>query len=437
MIELVTLGAAAIVIITLTLQLQPRAQLITALLTSALLSGAQWGWLNQTGITIRRVCIILLALLAIKTSERLPLAAKVLGCASVLGLVGSLGSGVEGTNTGIAVTLALLLLHWPAAKTLADWLVENGGRRLVEILVLVSAAHLALTALALGGFERGSRFAGIGTSSVLFAFIGASLSAGLLAAVIGQHGRFGQAAFVMLPPMAVSTVASAQRSGLLLLASALLPFVVVTLARRPRALLSVFSASAGLMWLIKVQTGLLDFAFGRFANQDNSARSERWAAAWKLVQERPLFGWGVGFRETIGFGVHNSFLSLTLELGLVGAGFWIAAILLAAKAGLRALRTGADRVGSSMMLASSWLVLSVAGGLVEDKLYRPSNFPALVFLLAILLSSTRGHEPSSRTTSGTREVRRSEPSTTQPNVHVLVSRRRAPRLTGAIRPGAG
>lgn len=397
MMELALALLAIVVSIAITLHTRPRTLLITLVILTALLSGAQWEWVNEAGVSLRRLCIGLLAILAVQSRTHLPFSVKLLGCASLIGLAGLIGYRPEGSESGLSVTAALLLLHWPAAKTIYGWLHEGNRERLGLIFIWTAAIHISLTTIALLGFGGAGRFAGAGASSPLFAFNGAALLAALLWGSTSYSRRVQRSSLTMIPIIVLLTLLSAQRSAVLLMIAASAPHVATLSARRIRTLVVTAVLAAGSILLVARSSGVLDYAFGRLRIRDTTAREERWSATLELILERPVLGWGAGFRDTLGFGVHNSYLSLLVELGLLGAALWVASTAIGIHQTFIRTSVRQHEHRALGLLARSWLFVSIAGALVEDKLYRPSNMPALVFILALLLGASLREYPQGPT----------------------------------------
>lgn len=126
------------------------------------------------------------------------------------------------------------------------------------------------------------------------------------------------------------------------------------------------------------------------------------ATSWWAIQEKPLFGWGIGrftalntvhhqrFSEDIpwmrGFGIssHQNEAGIFVELGIIGVGLWLAVLVLLALALVRAVRAlpdaGVCGRNLALLAALTMLTLVIAGTTVDLRFF---DFPnALAFLLA-------------------------------------------------------
>ncbi len=363
-----------------------RASLIVLLIVTALLSGSENETVNFVGIQVRRLCIVFLALLVLRNKSRLPKSVVCLIGASLVGISGLLQA--DAPESGPTLLASTFLLHLPAAITIRSWVVEPGNKEKIgRIFIFAASIHGLLTAVYLRDFTGETRFAGAGSNAPLFAFAGGALLSALLWGLFYEKGQTKLVCIPLLPITILLTLLGAQRSGLLSLGAAVIPFLALGLIRYPMKMLKIVSGSIVTVWLVVSNSTLFDFAFERFSTLDSNGRDERWNSAWELIRQRPVSGWGPGSREEVGFGVHNSFVSIWLELGIVGLILWVAAIVIALNSCLKVLsRYKSDGEGVAL-LSLSWLSVCVAFAQVEDKLYRPSNLPAVVFLLALLTAS--------------------------------------------------
>jgi O-antigen ligase len=141
------------------------------------------------------------------------------------------------------------------------------------------------------------------------------------------------------------------------------------------------------------------------ASQDASFawRLEMWQGAWKLIRERPLFGWGIGTfplehsrvvpgaaprdfvrrtGPTLAEEAHNEYLQIGAELGLLGVGLYLWILGAFFQTGLRALR---HREGGFRQLVLLGSLAGVAGQVV-DALSNPAwRFADVSFLFWLTL----------------------------------------------------
>lgn len=381
MFELVALAVVACLIAGFVLERNIRGPTILTLLLTAVLSGVDAPVLEQIGVAIRRGCILLLAILVLRNRSRRPLPLNLLMAVSVLGIAGAIGARNPATRLEVAV--GLFILHGPTATVIVGWIHERANaKRLAHICQWIAVIHVVLGAIALRTFAGGHRFAGVGTDAPLYAITGATLMSILLWALVYEKGAYRKIAMLLLPAMVTLTLLSGQRLAFILAASAGLPFILVALMRWPLKALQAAIVSMLSLAIVIRHTELLDFAIGRLGTIDTNGRQDRWSMAQVLFAERPFVGWGAGFRTELNFGVHNSFVSIALETGLIGLALWVAALSITGIQCLRNLRDASSDEGLNL-LALSWLLVSIAGAMVEDKLYRPTNLPAIVLVLTI------------------------------------------------------
>ncbi len=175
---------------------------------------------------------------------------------------------------------------------------------------------------------------------------------------------------------------------------------VVSCSRRRNKLLAVVAVLAILAWML-VPSEERAAAQGHVLRPDSlrtgSGRTEAWEAAIHLISDRPLLGYGFGteerlfeaygfasgFRESAGLYVHNSYLGLTTQVGLVGAlAFFLPLVLL--------LRGSVRR--SRGAVALHWinglegvLVAGLVACVFESWIYSMGNAFAFPFWLCVML----------------------------------------------------
>lgn len=125
-------------------------------------------------------------------------------------------------------------------------------------------------------------------------------------------------------------------------------------------------------------------------------RVASWSAATEWIMERPLLGWGGrgpkplirqseyfsdAFKERFGH-LHNSYLEILVEVGVIGAGFIVALIFLLGRSSIRSYRQG---IMPTDVFVFSWLffVFWVVVNMFESYIAYPSG-TCLVAIVAAL-----------------------------------------------------
>ncbi|HWA17662.1 MAG TPA: O-antigen ligase family protein [Devosia sp.] len=128
-----------------------------------------------------------------------------------------------------------------------------------------------------------------------------------------------------------------------------------------------------------------------------TGRVELWQAVLDLIGQRPVLGWGyratwvptdqdVQYVDHItgGWGVtaaHNSYLEITLQLGLVGLGLLAVTVLRAAGLGWSRLRTNEPASGITMLML---IAILLSAGLVYEMVGLNQNITWLLFIVVML-----------------------------------------------------
>ncbi len=191
------------------------------------------------------------------------------------------------------------------------------------------------------------------------------------------------------------------------------------------ALLTVQSQSVG---------GLQKWAATIPHTENFATRILQWRGTVHMIESKPVFGWGIGVypvrqSEFTGMGddatqvlahgtshsniAHNFYLQTAADLGLVGLGLYLAAIIGFFAVGLRALTTMTDGLRKTVLIGC----LAAMAGQVLDAFGSPAyNFGAVSLFQWVLLglgmfAAGLGARSSSITASGESEVRSTRFST--------------------------
>ena len=146
-----------------------------------------------------------------------------------------------------------------------------------------------------------------------------------------------------------------------------------------------------------------------------SGRTAIWRAAAELVRRRLLGGWGLNYsvspevaaRLTALFGVnhvHSALLDVVINLGALGAGLLVLAMIGALAAGARATPSASAARGALVLLTAGWLL----SGLTEDMAVRADGPVAQFGLCALfgLYGLRAGRASFRRPSFGFRAARR-------------------------------
>ena len=359
------------------------------------------------------------------------------------GLIGLLNgnSAAEVTFEGkaIAYVLAIYLTATiPAREYLTSRHVTRlivGAAILATILLITNAAGVALDlgarspdstdVVASGGEPLDP--AGVVSADGASLFVVLGIIA-LALAVYTPNPRERAKLMIAAAPLLASTVAAAQRAAYVELGVALGLLVVLIAASRrtTRAtgtevgLATMIIAAAVLVPTLASTTiaaeakppPLARDVTGAFSGQvlvdTTQGRFDQWRRARDLIEQRPVFGWGLGkqiqyfdpgFHEFFEIHVtHNVAIDLLLGTGIVGLLLFLAALGTTAYRGLRAwLRIDNDLLAALSLGSLAAIGGLMAKGMVESLFEKYRLALALALLIGMLISVATEYERSSRT----------------------------------------
>lgn len=203
---------------------------------------------------------------------------------------------------------------------------------------------------------------------------------------------------------AVAIVATYTRSVWLAAGLALAAVVGLTLPRRPRVVALGGMAAAAILVLAFKGSDLVSLereASGAVTRESTYMRVSFGYVSWQMFKDRPLAGFGFGQfpRENLpylsdrdtslhleairGYIHHNTFLSVLVELGLVGFILFVMLLLLWTRSGLSLWR---DRTAPDWMRAHALLMLACLAMYLSQLMFHEVSYSpqenSLIFLLA-------------------------------------------------------
>jgi O-antigen ligase len=272
-------------------------------------------------------------------------------------------------------------------------------------------------------FRSGFGAVGADTATIFF-----SLAIILFAyAMTRSSGR--ASAIALAIPLAAAGMLSNQRAAILGIAASVATLFVLAALRQDRIrltsaqmLIAIGIVAVGLI-LPTFSTaalgspsptvpfaGIYRQTFGGVGNEQSAQdRENQWSNARDLIEQKPVFGWGLGKVYTYYDEArrelkttpltHNIGLDLLVRTGVVGLVFFIGALCLSLAGGIRAWREhGDDRIAALAAACVAVVVGLVAKGMVESifEKYRLAVFLGLG--LGVLLSAAASLERSPRAT---------------------------------------
>lgn len=284
------------------------------------------------------------------------------------------------------------LWHWYADALLllvvATTFASVRGIRLIVVAFVVGAVVSVVQGIAAGDLsgsaavvaETGGRLGGgLGDPNFLAAAIVPAMVLAL-ALVPGARSLLGRWALLgALPLLAIGLAASESRGGLLAAVAAMLAAIFVF--KRQRARVVGFAAVAVVVvgtWFVISPT-----AWERVTETESggSGRSEIWKVALRVVEDEPVLGVGLhnfsvvsddyvrepGSLERVdlildrGEVVHNAYLQLLAETGVIGLALFLAVVLGCLRAAWRSIRLFEVRGESSLATLAQGYVVASAG----------------------------------------------------------------------------
>jgi O-antigen ligase len=352
---------------------------------------------------------------------------------------------LNGNSLGIAAFEAKALLYLsailltatiPAREYLASRMITRligGAAVLAALLLFTSTAGLTVD---LGArppedaaefVTEGEEFGQTGELSTDAATMFVALGVIALAlAVNSPVPRQRAGLMIAAAPLLASTIGSAQRAAFLELgvAMALLVLMIMVSSRPLRTTateigLAVMIVAALVLAPLVVstargaETGTAPFereiaasVSGPVEQQTTEGRLYQWRAATGLIEERPLFGWGLGLEYEYfdpGFAefftvdiTHNIVFDLLLRTGVVGLLLFLAAMGTSAYRGLRAWFRERDGLLAALAMGTVAALGGVlAKGLAESLFEKYRVAVALALLIGILISVASAFEAES------------------------------------------
>lgn len=249
------------------------------------------------------------------------------------------------------------------------------------------------------------------------------LAAGLVAAIALAVGTLGATSngaarallTIAVPLLALALASTQSRGGMVASVVCILAALVIARERRGQVLLAIGGAVAVAGFALATTPGALE----RVTNLDNggNGRTELWEIAWKMSGDNPVGGVGLNqFREesmeyvrepgNLEFVelivesphiVHNAYLQMLAEGGIVGLLLFLAVIGLSLSASIRALRL-ARGAGRHDMTALAQGILVAQIGILAAAFFLSIGHDFRVWLLLglgpALLAAVRGTDPA-------------------------------------------
>jgi O-antigen ligase len=271
----------------------------------------------------------------------------------------------------------------------------------VLIGLVLNGMQPASSAIDTATRQAGRLQGGAGDPNVLAAGLvpAIALAAGLIIAVRAAAIRIGLV--VVIAVLGVGLAATESRGGLIAMAVALVAAVAVAKGRRGAiVVLALLSIGGGAAWFVNTPTG-----WERITSFDGggNGRSDLWNVGWDMARDHPVVGVGLSnypdravdyvrrprelqFVELIAekpHVVHNTYLQLMAETGVVGLLLFLAVAAGAMAASLRAARQF-DARGDDGMATLSRAVFVATLALLTASFFLTNGHDSRLWLLFAL-----------------------------------------------------
>jgi O-antigen ligase len=338
----------------------------------------------------------------------------------VLWLAFALGSAFYSIAPSLTLGRAATLVLMYVAVFWAVWRYagRKGEESVVELVLLAALVVFGgglLLAPLLGGLTFGERFSGLMENPNSVGLLTALLMP-LAVERLFSRGRFRD--YLLVAVMVVGIVLSGSRGGML---ATLFGTTYVLWKARKRVFVVGLLASLAATILILAsprerEAELVVDPYVRAGTlATGSGRVEVWPVAMHIIGQRPFFGHGFGtedllfqsygydpesFLQHTGSYLHNSYLGLTAQLGLVGALAFFLPLIFFAYRRIRA-SFGDARLEVTHALEGT-LIAALVACLFESWIYSMGNSQAFPFWVCLALLFRRSHPTKTSAAGATR-----------------------------------
>ena len=248
--------------------------------------------------------------------------------------------------------------------------------------ILLSAAYGQLTGVVGAGHQEGrlagARFEANALATMLVVGMVFALA---LAAVLRRAPLLRTLALVAAGVALLATFATLSRSGILALTTVVLLGIVFGGRWRGwPALLALVAVVLGGFYVSSTDTGAVE----RLSSTNTSGRQDLWTMGWRMIQDHPVTGVGAGnsryatsqyivepgvvyadqFIIDANFALHNIYLHVLADMGIVGLLLFGGVLLYSLLCGVRAVRVFQRGGDEGMELLARAVVIALVGILV-------------------------------------------------------------------------
>lgn len=331
----------------------------------------------------------------------------------VLWLAFALGSVSYSIAPSLTLGRAATLVLMYVAVFWAVWRYagRKGEESVVDLILFATLVVFCgglLLAPLLGGLSFGERFSGLMENPNSVGLLTALLMPPAVERLLSR-GRFRD--YLLVAVMVVSVVLSGSRGGML---ATLIGTTYVLWKARKRAFVLGLLASLAAAILILANPHereaemMVDPYLRAQTLATGGGRVEVWPVALRMIRQRPFFGHGFGtedllfqsygydpesFLQHTGSYLHNSYLGLTAQLGLVGAVTFFLPLILFAYRRIRA-SLGDARLEVTHALEGT-LIAALVACLFESWIYSMGNSQAFPFWVCLVLLLRRSQQTRS------------------------------------------
>lgn len=394
--RIIMLALAVMLILVVLTLMGRRLPLFFTLLASLLLSGSVWSSLDAAAGIARMGIIALLCLQVLKLKSGPGAALTVFASSVLLGLPQSVFSrDLLWSMQWGAVLFGSVLVAWTLGDAMPD---RQAVKKVLSVFIIAGCLWTLLGAVSLRELMRagagGERFAGLNESAGIFSDTGGICMPFLLWGALRRWNklvRFGCGSLFVVA--AIVLFSCGQRGGLFAGVIACLPQLARLNFQRIAFTAAVLMVIGLLgLFLSSFNQKHTQYLLTRYLSTDLSNRDVIWRQGLSAVMTSPIIGHGYGSnrREMRDYirnqkTVHNMYLSVWYDIGMVGLLPFVASMCLAAWQGARLSFKAGDREIQDLARLCVGLVGAImAAGFFGSWASSPTGLSTITLLVCMI-----------------------------------------------------
>jgi O-antigen ligase len=304
-------------------------------------------------------------------------------------------SAVLDNVSRLAQLVSLVFITYSAVRKPRDLLVVGWA-------LLIGALVTSVFALANGTLNAGRLTGGIFNPNAFAVEMVIALVIAMFLLVSTQHIWLRLLLLALLVPLAVAFVETQSRSGVVALVAALLVAIIVGGPWRGRVTAVILLAAAlGLAYYVYAAPPELRervTSIGSGTSQASPLRADTWQIALRVTRDHPILGVGlgnfpdvesryvtadvnivqVGTLRRLELVVHNTYLEILAELGLVGLILFAAVLTMTIGRALAMLARGGSEAGGRLLARA---IVAATAGVMTAQIFNSGEYSKQLWLL--------------------------------------------------------